>query len=108
MRNKSVALAILLLALQGSASAGDISVEEQLNSLLGNAANTIANPNATPLQKKEAAETIKFGSAAKDINAVQTSMEEKNRLCQSKGKALADTLGYNLGFFLGKCNEVFK
>ena len=108
MRNKSVVLAVLLLVLQGSASAGDISIEERLNSLLGSAANTIANPNASPQQKKEAAETIRFGTVAKDVNAVQASMDEKNRLCQSKSKALASTLGNDLGFFLGKCNEVFK
>jgi len=108
MRNESVALAVLLLALQGSASAGDVLIEEQLNSLLGNAANTIANPNATPQQQKEATETINFGSAAKGINAMKVSVEEKNRLCQSKGKALSNIVGYDLGFFLGKCNEVFK
>lgn len=108
MQTKSVVLAVLLLVLQGSACAREISVEGQLNSLLGNAANTIASPNATLQQKKEAAETIKFGSVAKEINAEHVSMEQKNRLCQSKGKELADVLGDNPDFFLSKCNDVFR
>lgn len=108
MQKKPIALAAILLALQGWANAVDVSIEERIHVLLINAANTTANPNATPQQKKEAAAATNFGAMAKEINAMQASVEEKNRLCQSKGMALSSLLGYEFGYFSGKCNDVFK
>lgn len=108
MRNKIGALSFLFV-LQGSAMAEGSSIEERLNSLLGNAANVIVNSNATQQQKKDAAQTIQFCSVAKEVNADKTtSMEEKNRLCHSKGKALASLNGSYDVNFLGMCNEVFN
>lgn len=89
-------------------SSRDVAIEEKLNSQLANAASTLANQSATAEQKKEAAETIHFGSMAKEINSMQASVQQKNRLCQSKVKAVAEIMGYSVGFFFDRCNEVFK
>lgn len=94
---------------QSNALSGrDLIVEETLNSQLVNAANTLAKQNASIAQKQKATETIHFGSMAKEINAIQASMQQKNQLCQSKVKAMAEIMGYSVGFFFDRCNEVFK
>ena len=110
MFKRAFSLVAFLVVSQSPAFGSDdsVAIEEHLLSLISQAATTVSNPSATPQEKKDASQTSNFATMAKEINAMQVSLEQKNRQCHFKAKGLAEIMYFDVGSFVSKCDDVFK
>lgn len=82
--------------------------DKKINELYQKANSISTNPNSTQEQKKEASQLSTVAGIANDINQRPgTTVEQRNQMCTSKVQVAAQFLGYEVGFMLNKCTELF-
>lgn len=82
--------------------------DKKINELSLKANSISTNPNSTQEQKKEANQLSTVAGIANSINQqAGTTVEQRNQMCKSKVQVAAQILGYEVGFMLNKCTEIF-
>lgn len=66
------------------------------------------NPDITQEQKKEAGQLSVIAGVANDVNKQPgTTDQQRNQMCKSRIQVAAQIMGYEVGFMLKKCDEIF-